>query len=168
MSEKICQTCNNQYNKGENRPIILSCGDSLCSNCIKKYKEIYKKDSFECPNCCNETQSTNIENKSLYPKENEVISNNSVRAQQPGEFEIYIRPKGNDANDKKYTIIVYKSMTIGQLKQKINDEKGYDKNLFTLAYTRPLTDESKTIESYGITRTVTLTQISKFRGGNQV
>lgn len=167
MSEKICPTCNNQYNRGENRPIMLSCGDSLCSNCINEYTKIYKKDSFECPNCCNETKSLKVENKSLYPKENEVISNNTVRIQHPGEFEIYIRPKGTNSNDQKYTIIVTKSMTIEQLKQKINDEKGYDKNHFTLTYTRPLTDYSKTLEYYGITRTVTITQISIYKGGKQ-
>ena len=56
-------------------------------------------------------------------------------------------------------------MTIGQLKDKIEREKGYNKRNFVLAFKKPLNDNSKTLESYGITKTVTITQISTVEGG---
>lgn len=162
MSEYICKTCQNMYNKNQNIPIILSCGDTLCSSCIKNYKDAMKKDVFECPKCCNDTHSLNIENKSLYQKDNMTNANNNSRTPINGEFEIFIRPKGEV---EKYSIKVTKSMTVGQLKDKIEKEKGYNKKYFTLAFTRPLNEESKTLEFYKITRTVTLTQISFVQGG---
>lgn len=165
MSEHECKTCKKLYNRNDNKPIILSCGDTLCSACIKNYKEILHKEEFECPKCCNNTKSLNVENKAAYPKEGTVDTSSQVLNAAPieGEFEILIRPK---ADLDKYTMKVTKDMTIGQLKNKIQKEKGYNVNQFDLAFKRPLIDLNKTLESYGITKKVTLTQISNVIGGN--
>lgn len=166
MSENECKTCKKLYNKNENKPIILSCGDTLCSSCIKSYKEFLNKDEFECPKCCNMTKSLNVENKAAYPKEGTVDTTNNSIINQPaveGEFEIMIRPKGEI---EKYSMKVTKNMTVQQLKKKIQKEKGYNINNFDLAFRRPLADLDKTLESYGITKKVTLTQISNVHGGN--
>lgn len=156
MSEKICEVCKNYYNKNENRPFILECGDTLCLKCIKSYKEVLKKDIFECPTCYTDTKSLNVENKMAYPKEGEIVSlNSNIKVPEKAEFEVFIKtPFGRD----KYSLLVTKTMTIGQLKDKIEREKGYNKNNFTLAFKKPLYD-SKTLESYGITRTVTISQM---------
>ena len=156
MSEKICKVCKNYYNKNENRPFLLECGDTLCLKCIKSYKEALEKDIFECPTCCTSTKSLNVENKMAYPKEGEIVSlNSNIKVPEKGEFEVFIKtPFGS-----KYSLLVTKTMTIGQLKDKIEREKGYNKNNLILAFKKPLYD-SKTLESYGITRTVTISQIS--------
>ena len=163
MSEKICKVCKNYYNKNENRPFLLECGDTLCLKCIKNYKEALKKDIFECPTCCTNTKSLNVENKMAYPKEGEIVSlNSNIKVPEKGEFEVFIRPK---VEADKYSLLVTKTMTIGQLKDKIEREKGYNKKNFALAFKKPLNDDSKTLESYGITKTVTITQISVVEGG---
>ena len=160
MSEKICKVCKNYYNKNENRPFLLECGDTLCLKCIKNYKEALEKDIFECPTCCTNTKSLNVENKMAYPKEGEIVSlNSNIKVPEKGEFEVFIKtPFGS-----KYSLLVTKTMTIGQLKDKIEREKGYNKDNFALAFKKPLYD-SKTLESYGITKTVTITQISGLLG----
>ena len=112
------------------------------------------------------TKSLNVENKAAYPKEGTVDTTNNSIINQPaveGEFEIMIRPKGEI---EKYSMKVTKNMTVRQLKNKIQKEKGYNINNFDLAFRRPLADLDKTLESYGITKKVTLTQISNVHGGN--
>lgn len=165
MSEHVCKTCQITYNKINNKPIILSCGDTLCSSCVNNYKNFLNKDEFECPKCCNMTKSLNVENKSAYPKENTAAPSNTNNNPNPvtGEFEILIRPKGEF---EKYTMKVTKSMTVRQLKNKIQREKNYNINNFDLAFKRPLIPLDNTLESFGITKKVTLTQISNVSGGN--
>ena len=51
-------------------------------------------------------------------------------------------------------------MTVGQLYDKIQRDKGYNKDKFRLTLQRLLNDYSRTIESYGITQPVVLKQIS--------
>ena len=167
MSSHSCKICKKLYNKNENKPFLLTCGDTICLACIKGYKEALNKDTFECPTCCcGDAKSTGFENKGVYPTEEEIrnASNISQISQAPviGEFEIFIRPKDET---EKYSIKVTKSMTVGQLKDKIQSVKGYNKANYKLAFKRPLADETKTLESYGITKTVTITQISVVEGG---
>jgi len=166
MSTHSCKICKKLYNKNENKPFLLACGDTLCLACIKGYKDALNKDNFECPACCTDTKSTGFENKSVYPTEEEIrnASNISQNSNAPleGEFEIFIRPK---SETEKYSIKVTKTMTVGQLKDKIQSVKGYNKANYKLAFKRPLADETKTLESYGITKTVTITQISVVEGG---
>ena len=57
-------------------------------------------------------------------------------------------------------------MTIGELKEKIETEKGFDSSQFDLAYRKPLTQLDKTLEYYKIVKTVTITQISNVLGGD--
>ena len=165
MSENECKTCKKIYNKNENKPYILSCGDTLCLKCIKNYKQFLNKEEFECPKCCNITKSLGVENKAAYPKEGTVDTSTVNVNQTPvtGEFEILIRPKGEF---NKYSMMVTKSMTVRQLKLKIQKEKGYNFGNFDLAFKRPLANLEQTLESYGITKKVTLTQISNVSGGN--
>ena len=164
MSENQCKTCTKTYNKNDNKPIILSCGDTLCSSCIKSYKEILDKEEFECPKCCNYTKSLNIENRSAYPKEETTAQQNVNDNPNPvtGEFEIFIRPKGDL---EKYSMMVTKNMTVRQLKNKIQREKNYNINNFDLAFKKPLIPLDNTLASFGITKKVTLTQISNVIGG---
>jgi hypothetical protein len=60
---------------------------------------------------------------------------------------------------------VRKEMTVGQLKEKIKQQEGIDSSTYELSFKKPLTDINKTLESYGITRTVTITSIAPFDGG---
>jgi len=164
MTETSCKICAKNYNNGDNKPMILECGDTLCLACIKRYKEALNKAEFECPHCCNPTKSTTIPNKNLIPK-NGSVSNSSFNPNQSpaeGEFEIFIKPKDNTP---KFSMRVTKNMTISQLKSKLQTEKGYNPNQFDLAYKRPLKNLSNTLESYGIKNTCTLTQISNVIGG---
>ena len=57
-------------------------------------------------------------------------------------------------------------MTVGTLKAKIAQQAGInDITRFFLAYTQPLIDKTKTLESYGINKTLTIMQTSTEIGG---
>jgi len=165
MSENLCQFCKKGYNNNENTPMLLECGDSCCSSCINKFHEILCKDEFECSLCCHMTKSTKIRNKQLIPKEKASNLAKSLKASIRGEFEIYIRIKSNTGSEK-FSIFVTKEMTIGELKEKIQNEKGFDSSQFDLAFRKPLTQLNQTLEYYRIVKTVTITQISNVHGGN--
>jgi hypothetical protein len=155
-----CKLCKLPYDKNIRKAFMLECGHSACSKCINFYKDS-GKETFECGVCCNDTKATNFENKSLYSNIN---NQNANPIQQPsiGEFEIMIRKKNSP---DKFTIIVRKEMTVGQLKEKIKQQEGIDSSTYELSFKKPLTDTNKTLESYGITRTVTITSIAPFDGG---
>jgi len=165
MSNNECPFCKNKYSKHNVIPMMLDCGDNACNSCIQKLKSIYNKDEFECPSCCKKNaKSLNIECKAAYPNEEELNKNaNNNHVSSEGEFEVYIREKNSTST--KIAIKVTKNMTIGQLKGKIKKEKGIDSDNFELAFKKPLTDLRKTLENYGITKPVTITQISKLEGG---
>ena len=118
--DSICLICKKQYNQNSNKPILLTCGDTMCHVCIKNYKEFLKKDEFECPNCFEKVKSMNIENKHAYPK----IQNSEIESPKNDEFEIYIRFR--DTYDKIF-LIAKKQMTVKQLKDKI--EENYEYNM---------------------------------------
>jgi hypothetical protein len=160
MSYKVCCCCKNYYNRNKNKPILLDCGDTLCQSCINFYKTL--KDEFECPICCNSTKSLEIENKSAYPEEG-YISASSTNIQNSGkdEFKITIRAKGST----RFNLIVTKTMTVEQLKDMIQREQGYNKNSYFLSFKKPLQDLYKTLEYYGIIKSVTIQMIEPFRGG---
>ena len=142
----VCKKCKKPYN---NKPTLLSCGDILCSSCIFFYEEWHKKEKFDCPICYKEVHSvhsTGFENKPFYPKNNEKESDKN--------FKIYIK---NNVGEK-YPIEVTKLMTVRQLKERIEEEKGYNKNEYYLEFVKPLNDEPNTLEYYGITNKVTLFQ----------
>ena len=166
MAENQCQFCKKAYNNSENTPMILDCGDSCCSSCIKKFEEILSKDEFECSLCCHNTKSSGIKNKQLIPKENASNCAKNLKASICGEFEIYIRIKSNTGSEK-FSIFVTKEMTIGELKEKIQNEKGFDSSQFDLAFRKPLTQLNQTLEYYRIVKTVTITQISNVHGGKR-
>ena len=65
MSNKICNACKTYYNENANKPFLLECGDTLCQKCINCYREIFKKDEFKCPTCCNYTKFLEIETQFL-------------------------------------------------------------------------------------------------------
>ena len=148
--------------QNENKPIMLECGDAVCSFCIQHYKEATLKDEIKCPHCCNMTKSMNRVVKQLIPKDGiqENITNFN-RAPAIGEFEVMIRTKDNEI----FPIKVTKEMTVGKLKDLIYEQKGYNKNEFDLAFRKPLIELGKTLEFYKIIRKVTLTQISNVHGG---
>ena len=77
------------------------------------------------------------------------------------EFEIYIRTRRGE----KIILKVKKTMTISQLKNKIFEEYGYNKETYELAFIKPLIDASKTLEFYGIKKTVIISMIHSFTGG---
>ena len=91
----------------------------------------------------------------LYPK-NVLVYETNVK-EDDKEFEIYIKP---GTGEGFFFINVTKMITLRQLKEKIEKEKGYDKNHYILSFKKPLNDESKTLEYYGIKKAVTLNQIS--------
>ena len=154
-----CPMCFKKYNKKENIPYILGCGDTMCLKCINYFKEALQKTEFECPECCNTTKSSGIINK-VIPlddvTEKEENKDNKNNNSTDGFFEIMIKPK----NDKKFSIKVKKEYTINQVKQIILKEKNMPPQSYHLAFKKPLSELYKTLESYGITKTVTLIQMT--------
>ena len=151
----ICGICKEQYNNNKNKPILLTCGDTLCLACINFYKEAGKEE-IECPKCYSNCKSTNIICKNLQkPK---IESSSSI---DDNEFEIFIRTRGGE----KIILKVNKTMTISQLKNKIFEEYGYNKEKYTINFKKPLNDISKTLEFYGIRKSVTLSMTYPPTGG---
>ena len=140
-----CPICKLPYDENNRKAFILMCGHCACSQCIKFYED-YGKESFECGVCCHTTKSSSIENKAAYTK---IIKN----SRNTDEFEIFIRKSFSD----KFSIVVKKGMTLGELKKKIKEQEEINYSPYELCYEIPLTDDSKTLESYGITRTGTMT-----------
>ena len=157
MSSYNCPICKNSYNKNEHKPMILKCGDTACLFCINCYKEAFNKDTFECPKCGVFTSSLNIENKSAYPKN----ESNSHQNLKKGNFEIFITTPYME----KFEMIVTETMTVGQLEEKIEREKGYNQKSYQLCFKRPLIDNSRTLKDYKIIKTCTLRMISSPVGG---
>ena len=114
MSEPRCQFCKKEYNDGENIPMLLECGDSCCSSCINKLNEILYKDEFECSLCCRMTKSTKIKNRHLIPKKSSSNLANKLKASK------------SNTGSEKFSVFVTKEKTIGELKEKIQNEKGFD------------------------------------------
>lgn len=160
MSVHGCGCCKQVYKKMTNMPILLSCGDIICSKCISFFTYGLNKDEFECPICCDNIKSTKIEIKNLYPKD--IISIISSQNHAPKEFEIFIK----FLNGEKYSTKVTKELTIEQLKSKISKETGIDLRQKELIYKRPLNNR-QTLEFYGIKNSVTIMEISSVIGGAQ-
>jgi hypothetical protein len=159
MAESACPICNIDYDRNNRKAFILECGDSACSSCINFYKDSGKE--LECGKCCRPTKSLNTENKALYTN-NSNQSNKPTLIPEKDEFEILIREKNGQ---NKLPIFVKKSMTVGELKEKIKKEYNIQPGAYILAFRKPLSDDTKTLESYKITKTVTVTMISVFDGG---
>lgn len=141
-----CSICKLPYNENSRKAFILVCGHSACSRCIKFYEDL-RKEYFECGVCCQMTKSSNIENKAAYTK---IIKSNR---NNDDKFEIIIRrPYSPDI----FSIEVKKGMTFGELKKKIKEQEEIDYSPYELCYKRPLTDDNKTLESYGITKKCTI------------
>ena len=166
MSGKTeCPMCLKKYNNQENKPYLLTCGDTMCLKCINYFNEALKKVEFECRECCNTTKSSGIMNKSAIPPDNAKEKNenkdNKNSSSTDGFFEIIIKPKDN----KKFSIKVKKEYTINKVKEIIKTEKNMPPQNYILAFKKPLKDENKTLEYYGINSTVTIQQISNVVGG---
>lgn len=160
MDDYKCPLCKEEYNINSRKAFILLCGHSACSQCIKFYKDA-KRDSFECGKCCNYTNSANIENKSLYSN-NSIQNNKPVLKPEKDEFEIFIRKKDRQ---EKFSMLVKKNMKLLELINKIKDQEGIDPTTYDLCFKKPLLEYDKTLEFYGITKTITITMITKFDGG---
>lgn len=159
MDDFKCPLCKEEYDKVNRKAFILLCGHSACSKCVKFYQDA-GRESFECGKCCNSTKSANIENKSLYQNKNNAPKKEPKP--QRDEFEIYVRKKNTQ---EKFSLLVKKNMTLKQLIEKIKSQEDIDSNTYDLCFKKPLTEEDKTLEYYGITKTVTVTMITKFDGG---
>ena len=143
-----CPICKEPYNKNSRKVFLLSCGHSACYQCIKFYEDLGKE--IMCEVCCNMSKPLNFENKAAYSKIMISINGND------DEFEIFIKKK-NDPY--KFSIVVKRGMTLGELKKKIKEKEDIDFSSYGLGFKRPLTDDSKTLESYGIINTCTLSII---------
>jgi hypothetical protein len=160
MTDFKCPICKQDYNKESRKCFILTCGDSACLPCIKFFKDA-NKDSFECGKCCNNTKSANIENKSMYNNKN-IQNNKPAPKPEKDEFEIYVRKKNTQ---EKFSLLVKKNMKLIELINKIESQEGIKNDTYDLCFKKPLTENNKTLESYGIIKTVTITMITKFDGG---
>ncbi len=158
-----CPICKIKFNKNDEnkKAFILQCGDSACSRCIKFYKEANKQ--IECGKCCRQTQSLGVENNSLYSKDSEENNNSPAPNVEKGEFEIYIRKKNSQ---EKFAVLVNKLMTIKQLKDLIKVKHNIEPDTYELAFKKPMIKENKTLESFQVTKTVTITMVSIVEGGN--
>lgn len=157
-----CPSCKMKYKKNERIPYLLSCQDTICSKCIKFNTEAFKKKEFKCPICCNENiKSLNMEIKALYPSDDEptVVSLNAGPVQ--GEFEITIK----FLDRSTLTAKVNKDMKVRQLISNVAKQKGINENNLKLAFKKTLNEKDKTLEFYGITGPVALTQVNSLIGG---
>ena len=107
----ICGICKWQYNNNKNKPILLTCGHTLCLACINFYKEAGKEE-IECPKCCSNSKSTNIICNNIICKNLKKTKIESSSSIGDNEFEIYIRTMKGE----KIILKVNKTMTISQLK----------------------------------------------------
>ena len=57
-------------------------------------------------------------------------------------------------------------MTIKQLKNLIKVKHNIEPNTYELAFKKPMIEENKTLESFQVTKTVTITMVSIVEGGN--
>ena len=64
MSKPQCRYCKNKFDNNNNKPLLLTCGDTICSSCINYTETVLNKKFFEYPVCVNRVSSTNIINKS--------------------------------------------------------------------------------------------------------
>lgn len=160
MSAYECPYCKGTYNNQENIPIILSCDDTMCKKCIKYQIDTFRKEKIECPACCGLVTSSNKPNKALIPKNK--LSTISAPKKEEGQFDIFVKL----LSGTKITVRVTKEMTVGTLKAKIVQQAGINGiTRFFLAYTQPLIDNTKTLESYGINKQLTIMQTSTEIGG---
>jgi hypothetical protein len=158
-----CPMCFKKYNKKENIPYILGCGDTMCLKCINYFKEKLQKTEFQCPECCDTTKSSGIIGiiNDVIPLDDVTEKEENKDNSTDGFFEIMIKPK----IDKKFSIKVKKEYTIDQVKGIIKKEKDISPLSYNLAFKTPLTDLNKTLEFYKITQTVTLIQMANLQGG---
>lgn len=160
MSEDYkCPICKIEYNRNNRKAYILLCGHSSCSECINFHKEA--KRDIECGKCCKLTQSANIENQACY-QNNDTQTDEEPKIPDKDEFEIYIRKK---TGGEKFSMLVKKNMKLKELIDKIESQEDIKPTTYELCFKKPLTEEDKTLEYYGITRTCTITMITKFDGG---
>jgi hypothetical protein len=160
MSE--CPLCFNNFNNQENKPYLMTCGDTICSKCINYYEKNLEIDTFQCPTCCNDTKSTGYFNNVAIALKNNSNQNQNQKNDYIDEFfELLIR---NKTSQEKISIKVKKEYTIGEIKDILYREKKIPIQSYHLAFKKPLNDEN-TLEFYGITKTVTITQISDLVGG---
>ena len=129
----------------------------MCSNCIEHMETALKNKFFECYVCNEKVSSTNIINKCIYniSKEKDNSNINNINK----EFNIVIR----HTDSHKIELLVTKYMTVKQLREKIAEKEHININNINLAFKRPLYDD-KTLEFYGITKTVTIIRISEMLG----
>ena len=154
-----CGVCLKRYNKQENKPFLLMCGHTMCLKCINYYTKALRKETFECSVCWNNTKSCGIMNLSIPLNNEEKINTNNNTDNAQGFFELFIKLlKGS-----KCSIKVKKEYTIKQVKEIIKKEKNIQEEI-VLAFKSPLNDD-RTLESYNITKTVTIIQISSIKGG---
>ena len=153
MSCYVSPCCRNEFNKNKNKPIVLSRGDSMCSNCIEHMETALKNKFFECYVCNEKVSSTNIINKCIYniSKEKDNSNINNINK----EFNIVIR----HTDSHKIELLVTKYMTVKQLREKIAEKEHININNINLEYKKPLKDD-KTLVQYEITKTVLITMLS--------
>ena len=156
MPTHECQYCKNKFDNINNKPIMLTCNDIICSSCINFFEAAFGEKIFECPVCMNQVSSTNIIFKPLLKEGGGVDEKNN---EKNNEFPIIIRCK----DGHKIQLLVTKDMTIKQLREKIAEKENININNIYLAYKRPLNND-KTLEFYGITKTVTIFRISSMMG----
>ncbi len=162
MSKNECPVCFKKFNNQENKPYTTTCGDTICLKCIDYFKEALQKEIFQSPTCCVDTKSTGIFNKAIDLNDNSNENQNTEDSDnKDGFFELLIR---NKTSQEKISIKVKKEYTIGEVKNILYKEKNIPIQSYHLAFRKPLNDEN-TLESYGIIKTVTITQISDLVGG---
>ena len=157
----VCPACKIKYNRNTNIPIMLSCNDTICKLCINFYTQAFTKEIFECPICCNNTKSEKRENKALYPKDEISNNTNASTSSVPGGFQITIK----FLDRSRLTMLVTKSMKVGELINKVAFQKGINASKLFLAFKQPLKQKEKTLEFYNITSEVTLIQVNTLDGG---
>ena len=162
MSDE-CMVCKNKFNKTEYIPYLLECGDTLCIKCINYYTTSYKKEEFQCPDCCcgKTTKSLKKINKACLPKGNAPINNNINPAPVGNVFEVTIKFLDGTRNLFRVT----KNMTVAELIKQISQEKGINEGLLQLSFKKPLNKKDKTLEFYKIIKPVTIQQVDFLHGG---
>ena len=99
-----CPICLDIYGIEQNHikaPKILSCGDSLCKECLEKIIKLSEENFIECPNCKQKVEKKENTNDYVTNKQLIQLINSSFRL-----------PENEESNNKE-VITIYKIISLG-------------------------------------------------------
>ena len=116
-----CQICFNEYNENVFKPMVLSCGHTICNNCLHGIKG--EKNIIKCPICKKEIPRTGSINYLVLGMANNNKDNAKEKEINNNYIDI-IKDKPNENNKEKNNVKV--------IEKKIADDKIEKKEIFEI------------------------------------